>query len=297
MAADTAVSVREIIKLWDGAPPTHIPNVPPEIMTEVPAGIAEGTTFIRNVSEPTLTVYEPAPGKANGVGVIVCPGGGWSILAWIHEGIQVAEWFAERGYTAFLLKYRLSATAEKNEDYWAAAAESQAALLKQVTSAKRARQMSDIIGGRKELLFARDVAAEDGRRALALVHEQAAKRKLDSAKIGMIGFSAGAFLVADVAIDPRGVSPAFVAPIYGGETSGRPVPAGAPPMFIAIAQDDVLLLSIVEGLYQDWSAAKRSVEFHLYARGAHGFGMLKQGMPSDRWVDALAAWLADNGFG
>ena len=113
----------------------------------------------------------------------------------------------------------------------------------------------------------------------------------------MLGFSAGAFLVADVAMDPGGAPQlAFVAPIYGGETTGKPVPADAPPMFTCIAQDDFLLYRVVEGLYADWTDAGRSAELHIYRRGAHGFGMVKQGFPSDRWIEQFHEWLVDLGF-
>jgi hypothetical protein len=98
-------------------------------------------------------------------------------------------------------------------------------------------------------------------------------------------------------MDPQGPPPAFLAPIYGGETGGRPVPADAPPLFTVIAHDDRYLFHMVEGLYSDWSMADRSAELHIFARGAHGFGMVKQGLPSDRWIDLLGAWLADKGFG
>jgi dienelactone hydrolase len=113
----------------------------------------------------------------------------------------------------------------------------------------------------------------------------------------MIGFSAGAFLTADVAMNTGGAPLAFAAPIYGGETSGKPVPVDAPPLFTVIAHDDRLLFHMVEGLYQDWSMADRSSELHIFARGAHGFGMVRQGLPSDRWIDLLGDWLADKGFG
>jgi dienelactone hydrolase len=113
----------------------------------------------------------------------------------------------------------------------------------------------------------------------------------------MIGFSAGAFLVADVAMDPKGAKQiAFVAPIYGGETLGKPVPADAPPLFTCIAQDDKLLYKVVEGLYADWSNADRPAELHIFTRGAHGFGMVQQGLPVDKWIDLFGAWLADRGF-
>jgi hypothetical protein len=89
---------------------------------------------------------------------------------------------------------------------------------------------------------------------------------------------------------------AFVVAIYGGETRGKPVPADAPPLFTLIAQDDRVLLRMVEGLYADWSNADRPAELHIFARGKHGFGMIKQGLPVDRWTDLLGDWLADQGF-
>jgi acetyl esterase/lipase len=144
---------------------------------------------------------------------------------------------------------------------------------------------------------AREVAAGDGRRALEIVRDRAAEWGLKPERIGMIGFSAGAFLVADVAVEPRAAPMAFVVAIYGGETQGRPVPADAPPLFTLIAQDDRLLFKIVEGLYADWSNADRPAELHIFARGAHGFGMIKQGLPVDRWIDLLGDWLKDQGFG
>jgi len=108
----------------------------------------------------------------------------------------------------------------------------------------------------------------------------------------MLGFSAGAFLAVDVALDPRAEQVAFIAPIYGGETRGAPVPADAPPLFTAVAQDDILV-RIVEGLHADWSTADRPSEVHVFARGGHGFGMVQQGLPSDRWTDLFWTWVED----
>ena len=110
--------------------------------------------------------------------------------------------------------------------------------------------------------------------------------------IGMMGFSAGAFLTVDVALDPRADPLAFIAPIYGGETQGASVPIDAPPMVAAVAYDDIVR-RVVEGVYLDWSSADRPAELHLFARGQHGFGVVQQGAPSDRWTDLFLAWLED----
>jgi len=285
----------DVIRLWPGEPPSKLEGVGPEIELRAPVGVAGDATILRNVSEPTLGVYRPTNGKPNGVGVIVCPGGGWRILAWEHEGTDVARWLTAHGYTAFLLKYRVRATPAAQADYDAEMLK----LYSQIDLTRRGRTAFRAIGEvvpPETIRAAREAAADDGRRAIAIVRERAGDWDLDPGKIGMIGFSAGAFLAADVAVDPRGAPLAFVAPIYGGETLGRPVPEDAPPLFTVIAQDDQLLHRVVEGLYSDWTDAGRSAELHIYRRGQHGFGMVKQGAPSDKWIDIFHDWLTDQGF-
>ena len=98
---------------------------------------------------------------------------------------------------------------------------------------------------------------------------------------------------ADDAVYGMGL-PTDVVP-YGGETSGRPVPADAPPLFTCIAQDDRMLFKVVEGLYADWSNADRPAELHIFPRGGHGFGMVPQNKPIDRWLGLMEDWLADLG--
>ncbi len=265
----------------------------PEAEYRAPVGVAADAAMLRNVSEPTLTVFRPK--KPNGIGVIVCPGGGGRILAWQHEGIDVARWLTAQGYTAFLLKYRVRGTPVAQADYDAQMAKlySQIDLTRKGKTAFRA--MGEIVPP-ESFRDARTAAADDGRRAVEIVCKRAREWDVDPAKVGMIGFSAGAFLVVDVAMDPRAAPLAFVAAIYGGETLGQPVPADAPPLFTCIAQDDFLLYRVVEGLYADWTDAGRSAELHIYRRGAHGFGMVKQGFPSDRWIEKFHDWLTDSGI-
>jgi acetyl esterase/lipase len=288
----------ETIKLWPDGPPTHIEGVPPEVEFPVTAGIAAGTNFLRNISDPTLTVFAPV-GQGNGIGVIVIPGGGWTVSAWTHEGLDVVPWLTALGYTVFLLKYRVRATDPDQKAFEAAQAALDAGLAAGVTARMWPRAISDLIPPGSDLeatyLEARAACADDGRRAIQLVRENAERFGVGADKVGMIGFSAGAFLTVDVALDPRAEQVAFIAPIYGGETRGAAVPADAPPLFTAAAQDDILK-KIVEGLHADWSSANRSSELHLFARGAHGFGMVRQGMPSDHWTDLFIAWLNDLGL-
>jgi acetyl esterase/lipase len=281
----------EVIRLWPDGPPTIIEGVPDEVAYTVKTGVAEGLTFFRNISDPTLTVYAPPDGTANGVGIIVIPGGGWTINAWGHEGGDVAEWLAGAGYTAFVLKYRLQASPADQDVFEARMAKLDGGLAAPLPARDKPRAIGQLIST-DAYLAARAAAADDGRRAIELVRERAAQHGLRPGAIGMLGFSAGAFLIVDVALDPRAEQVAFIAPIYGGETQGAPVPADAPPLFTAVAQDD-LLVKIVEGLHADWTAADRPAELHAFARGAHGFGMVRQGLPSDRWTDLFLAWVED----
>jgi acetyl esterase/lipase len=282
----------EVITLWPEGPPTRIENVPPEVAYEVRTGLAAGTTFLRNISEPTLTVFTPS--AANGVGVIVVPGGGWTVSAWTHEGLDVARWLTALGYTAFVLKYRVQGSGTDQAAFEARMAAVDANMAAGLSAGKLPRRIDDLIST-ESYLEARAACADDGRRAIQLAREKAGRFGVRADSLGMIGFSAGAFLAVDVALDPRAAPLAFVAPIYGGETLGAPVPDVAPPLFSAVARDD-FLVRIVEGLYADWSAAGRSSELHVFARGAHGFGMIRQGLPSDRWTELFATWLEDLGL-
>src|SRR5204863_5404728 len=146
----------------------------------------------------------------------------------------------------------------------------------------------------KEYLQARQAAADDGRRAIRIAREHAARFGVRPDAIGMIGFSAGAFLAVDIALDPQDDPIAFIGAIYGGETRGALVPADAPPLFSAVAQDDILF-KIVLGVYGDWCDADRPAELHAFSRASHGFGMVRQNMPSDHWTGLFLRCLADPG--
>ena len=222
------------------------------------------------------------------------PGGGWTINAWTHEGLDVARWLAGAGYHAFLLKYRVQGSEPDQAAFEAQMAVVDGALATPPSGGAAA-------AGDQRSHRDRRVPARPGRRrpttAGGRSRSSASRRPRFGVRpdaVGMIGFSAGAFLAVDVALDPRDEPLAFVGAIYGGETLGAPVPADAPPLFSVVAQDDILW-QIVEGLHADWSAADRSSELHVFARGAHGFGMVRQGTPSDRWTDLFLAWLDDRG--
>jgi acetyl esterase/lipase len=255
--------------------------------------MAAGSTSLRNISDPSLTVVPPPAEKANGLGVIVVPGGGWTVNMWTHEGIDIANWLVGEGFTCFVLKYRVQASDPDQAAFESMMAAMGEVVASRVSQTQLPRAISDVIST-EAYVQARAAAADDGRRAIAIVREEAARFGIDPGPLGMIGFSAGAFLAVDVALDPRAEQLAYIAPIYGGETRGAPVPADAPPLFTAVAHDDVLV-KIVEGLHADWSAADRSSELHVFSQGQHGFALVRQDMASDQWPDLFLAWLKDRG--
>jgi acetyl esterase/lipase len=283
-------SAIETIRLWPEGPPTEIQHDSPEVAYSVRAGIAAGTTFLRNVSDPTLSVFAPQSSK-NRIGIIVVPGGGWTVNAWTHEGLDVAQWLTSLGYTAFVLKYRVQASGADQAKFEARMAAVDQTLAAGLAAKRLPAEMGDLIST-ESYLNARAACADDGRRAIEIVRAEAERFGLRRGALGMIGFSAGAFLAVDVALDPSAAPLAFIAPIYGGETRGASIPEDAPPLFASVAQND-LLVGIVRGLHADWSAAGHSSELHAFARGGHGFGMIRQGLPSDHWTDLFSSWLKD----
>jgi acetyl esterase/lipase len=285
----------EEISLWPEGAPDPLPRVGREARFRQVAGGGPEADWLRNVTAPSLTVVPAAAGIANGAGVIICPGGGWRILAWDHEGLDIARWFAARGVTAFVLKYRLMGTPDDPAEFtrFNAVAQGREADLGRVAGREAPRSLAALVGANAALAQARAAAAADGRQALSLVMAQADRFSLASGRIGMIGFSAGAFRATDVALAPGAGRLAFLAAIYGGETGGVPVPPDAPPLFACIAQDDRMLFRVVEGLYADWCDADRPAELHMFQRGGHGFGMVAQNAPVDQWTSLLEAWLKD----
>jgi acetyl esterase/lipase len=217
--------------------------------------------FARNVSIATLTPFLPDPAKATGTAIIVAPGGGFRTLSMENEGSDVARALAARGVAAFVLKYRLNPTPRDMASF----GQSMAAMF-----AGAARPQPRPSASPAFPSLAPQLA--DSRAAFALVRRRAAEWNVNPNRLGMVGFSAGAMLTLQTALQDHNAKPAFIGIIYGPlDPAG--VPADAPPMFVALAADDPLFGGKGTGLIQSWMAAKRPVEFHLYEQGGHGFGM------------------------
>jgi acetyl esterase/lipase len=247
-----------------------------------------GDPMARNISKATLTPFFPEKGKANGTVVIVAPGGGYRWLSMGNEGWEVAEALAKKGITAFVLKYRLFPTAEKLEDFTAwmnRPRPAPAPATSKSDSTKNTNPMAQMDLSNQ---------LEDAEAAYAMIVKNAATWGLDTKRIGMIGFSAGAGLTMHATLHSKTMKLAFIGPIYGGMGPVN-VPADAPPMFNVIASDDFLFNSQF-GVIDSWFKAKRPVEFHLYQNGGHGFGLGNPNRTSNKWFDAFVYWLEMNKF-
>ncbi|WP_373395938.1 alpha/beta hydrolase [Algoriphagus halophilus] len=242
-----------------------------------------GDPMARNITTATLTPFLPEPGTGNGAAVIVAPGGGFRWLSMGNEGWEVAEALAKQGIAAFVLKYRLHPTPESLDDFsdWmnrprptTPAASSDAA--------PRPAPM-DLTN-----------QLEDAEAAYAMILDRAEEWGVDTDRIGMIGFSAGAGLTMHSTLNSQTMKLAFIGPIYGGMGPVE-VPKDAPPMFNVIASDDFLFRGQF-GVIDSWYKAGIPVEFHLFQNGGHGFGLGNPNRTSNRWFDAFIHWLDVNQF-
>lgn len=285
------LSAQEVIMLYPG----KIPGAKP-----TPADYEEVTTMregrgasIRNVSIPTLTVFQPAESKANGTAVIVCPGGGYSGLAVGHEGYLVAERFAAMGVTAFVLKYRLPSDAIMDD-----------------------RSVGPL---------------QDVEQAIYQIRKDAQKWKLDTAKIGVMGFSAGGHLASSLTVHYKDVKiknkeginlrPDFSILIYpvisftesehkgsaerlaGADlklreyfSNDKYVDAKTPPTFMVHANNDKTV-PVQNSILFNQALVKSGVnaELHIYQAGGHGFGMNNSTTKED-WFKSLENWMTGNKF-
>jgi acetyl esterase/lipase len=264
--ACTSVHAQEVIPLWEkGAPGFESRRDEPEQHQD---------WWYKNIHNPSLTVFLPAAGKANGTAVIVAAGGGHRELVFDPEGVEPAQFLASQGVTAFALKYRLFREPGSKYD----------------------------VGH----------TAEDIRRAMRTVRARAGEWKLDPDRIGVMGWSAGGEVAAMVAYPPVGgdaksadpiervsARPDFQILIYPGPY-GIPdrIPAEAPPLFLLGAADDQWVAGVLFDLSRKYHAAGASIEAHIYAQGKHAFNMGQRSefVSIKRWPQRLAEWLEDRGY-
>lgn len=256
----------QVIALWEnGAPGFESRRDEPE---------QHADWWYKNIHHPSLTVFLPPEGKANGTAVIVAAGGGHRELVFNPEGVEPAQYLASLGVTAFALKYRLFREP-----------------------------------GSKYTL---DHTAQDIRRAMRTVRARAAEWKIDPARIGVMGWSAGGEVAALVAYPPGDGTPGAEDPVE--RASARPdfqiliypgplgiperIARDAPPAFVLGAADDEYVAGVMFDLTRKYHEAGAQIESHIYAQGKHAFNMGQRSryVSIRHWPQRLADWLADRGL-
>ena len=269
IAASTAFADEpQVIHLWpNGAPGFEDRRDEPELAKDY---------WVRNIHNPSITVFPAPKEKANGAAMLIVPGGGHRELGFIPEGVEPAKYLNDLGITCFVLKHRLPR--ETNSPY------------------------SLQIHPR-----------QDAQRAMRVIRSRAAEWNLDTNRIGALGFSAGGEVVALLVYSPTGgdtnstdviermnCRADFQLSIYPGPL-GVPtgeIPADAPPAFFLVSNDDNSHVGPVLAQLEKYRAAKRPVEVHLYSKGGHGYNMGGRSKLASihSWPQRMADWLADNGF-
>lgn len=258
----------EEIRLW----PNGAPGSERESAAEVsqPSENPKLPKRFTVVHYPSVFVFLPPKEKANGMAIVVAPGGGHSQLVIDKEGYDIAEWLNNNGIAAFVLKYRLAKAAGSH------------------------------------YTVERDAFA-DSTRAMRLVRSRAREWGVDTARVGFMGFSAGGYLAALIAtrfdagkaeasdaIEHASSRPDFAAAIYPGYASGSiTVPKDAAPMFLLCADNDPSHVVTTVHLYLDLQKQGISSEMHIYASGGHGFGIKPSGLPVATWPERFQDWLVD----
>jgi dienelactone hydrolase len=229
---------------------------------------------------------------ATGAAVIVAPGGALRALAWDSEGVKVAEWLNSHGIAALVLKYRTLQAGP-------AGARGRGGLPPGPGNAGGARQEMEIRNANANPEPDNPALAEvlrmgiaDAQQAMRLARRNAAQWRIDPARIGIMGFSAGGGVAVGTALAERSdASPDFLISVYGPSLQDVKVPAQAPPLFIAVGATHFNVTNGCLALFAAWKAAGKPAEIHVYDQVNAGFGVSTRGLPVDSWKDRLVEWL------
>ncbi len=260
------------VPLWDGPAPGEpaVPAKPEQMITG-----EDRVTRANDVSVPTIAVYPPPAGSGTGSAVVVCPGGGYNILAWDKEGTEIVRWLNSCGVTGILLKYRCPVRHERTRH---------------------------------------EAAVQDLQRAQSLVRSRADAWGIAPGRIGALGFSAGghAVAIASAGALPRLYAPVdrhdqvpfrpdftiLVYPAYLVAADRRTLQpevapgTAAPPAFLVHAHDDGHSSEASIAYYLALKQLGVAAELHVYASGGHGFGLRPSAHPIHTWPERCRAWLA-----
>ncbi len=271
----------EPIYLWPGTAPGEKGDIGEEKDTTPPdpnKPDANHVMRIGNVTKPTITVYKPAPEKDTGAAVVVCPGGGYNILAYNLEGSEVCAWLNSIGVTGVLLKYRVPGR-----------------------------------GGQRYT-----APLQDAQRALGIVRTRAKEWNIDPQRIGILGFSAGGHLSAALSTnyetrtyeaiddaDKTSCRPDFTVLVYPAYLTNKElnalapeikVNAQTPPAFLVQTEDDGIHVENVIVYAAALRAAGVATELHIYPKGGHGYGLRPSANAVSHWPERVGDWLATQGW-
>lgn len=234
------------------------------------------TQVITNTSKPTMEVF--LPDNPNGSSIVICPGGALYAHSIASEGNWVAEALNKAGVTAFVLRYRLVPVPSDTDK---------------------------LIPDSPEVMYKKagkvlPLAISDAHNAILHIRDNAAKYKIDPARVGVMGFSAGGAVTVGTAYHANEkTNPNFIVPVYFWENVQKiqEVPENAGPAFILCATDDPLQLAPASAeLYLSWIRAGKSAELHMFSQGGHGFGLRPSDLPVSGWVDVLTDWMQTEGL-
>jgi acetyl esterase/lipase len=271
---------QEEIRLFPDGAPGEAAGFPEETADDSGGKVAgETVTRVGNVSVPMITIYQPVQELACGTAMIVCPGGGYNILAYDLEGTEICEWLNDLGITAILLKYRVP---------------------------------------RREGREKQEAPLQDAQRAISYVRAHSEKLNVHPERIGIMGFSAGAHLSTMVsnshqertypvvdAVDQASMRPDFCLLVYpaylDGKTFGALAPeikvtAKTPPTMLVQAEDDKSFINSSLFYYYALKEAGVPAVMHLYSEGGHGYGLRDTKAVVNEWPDRAETWMRSLGL-
>jgi acetyl esterase/lipase len=279
--ASVAAEDRLEIKLWPNGLPRDAKPLDAARIAELES--KQTPERISYVAEPSVTIFRAPADKANGCSIVICPGGGYNILAWPKEGTELAEWFNSFGVTAAVLKYRVPRR-DPERPHWE--------------------------------------PLQDAQRAIRVVRMNAREWGVDPGRIGILGFSAGGHLAVmagtqysertyDPIDDPDSflsARPDFLCPIYaaylGNDYADDRAEIGklveitpsTPPTFLAVTLDDRYRGVQAGLLLAEFKKHGVSAEAHIYAEGGHGYGIRPSERPVATWHLRLQDWMQAGGL-
>jgi acetyl esterase/lipase len=272
-AADKLSFSQPEIRLW----PNGAPGSEGMTAAETWNPSTDGFHRVTNINDPSMVMFLPPDGKANGTAIVICPGGGHQYLVMDLEGSLVAERLNSMGIAAFVLKSRLA----------------------------RAPGSKYTVAGH---------SLPDAQRAIRVIRSRAAEWKIDPGRVGIMGFSAGGEIAAltettfdsvqpkaSDPIDSLSSRPDFAVLGYPGiRAENLTVTKNTPPTFLVVADDDNPAAAVA-AYYSKLKAQHIPAEVHIYAKGGHGFGMTGRtpafrDLPVSHWPEQLQLWMAGRGL-